>query len=169
MLTDVVDSNATCEDTIVAEKHLSALQDNIHTKGTNSYYYAHKVRHEADKIEWDGNIAPRLLSSHSRCASSDVVVETIKKYSWSDGKRRVRIYITLLQIEFHPTEQIAIDWTETTVTLNVKEYNGKTLRLSLELHDKICDVQMIRRGDRLTLNLEKGTSNTWSSLQKSFD
>jgi len=36
----------------VADTSASALEDNIATKGTNSYYFAHK--HKATGPKWDG-------------------------------------------------------------------------------------------------------------------
>lgn len=41
----------------------SALQDNIESKGKNSYYFAHA--HKANGPKWDGKPQPRLLAKHS--------------------------------------------------------------------------------------------------------
>ena len=40
----------------------SALEDNLHRKGKNAYYYAHGRKGFDASMEWDGNEAPRLLA-----------------------------------------------------------------------------------------------------------
>lgn len=57
--------------TIATDNELSALQDNIETKGKNSYYFAHA--HKANGPKWDGKPQPRLLSKHSTSSVSSNV------------------------------------------------------------------------------------------------
>lgn len=45
-------SNSTAPSTVADEGSVSALRDNIATKGKNAYYYAHS--HKADGPAWDG-------------------------------------------------------------------------------------------------------------------
>mmetsp|Transcript_30588 Transcript_30588/g.35664 ORF Transcript_30588/g.35664 Transcript_30588/m.35664 type:complete len:240 (+) Transcript_30588:141-860(+) len=56
---------------------VSALQDNIESKGKNAYYFAHA--HKATGPKWDGKPEPRLLAKHSSSGNdvtSNLVVDT---------------------------------------------------------------------------------------------
>jgi hypothetical protein len=87
-----------------AEKPLSALQENIESKGKHSYYFAHA--HKANGPKWDGKAEPKLLSldklsvvdqkslkkSHS---SFDYFKSSITSYAFADGEKSVKLFITM--------------------------------------------------------------------------
>ncbi|KAE8895424.1 hypothetical protein PF005_g4657 [Phytophthora fragariae] len=147
---------------------ISALQSNIKTKGTNSYYYAHKKREDVEIHEWDGKAAPRLLKTQSLAASTPAeVTETIVNYAWADGTKRVSVYLKLPGIGAQSEEDTHIDWTATSLTVKIKNYEGKTRLLSVpKLYDEISDVKTKRKEDQLVLQLVKAKEFGWHSLKK---
>jgi hypothetical protein len=89
-----------------AEKPLSALQENIESKGKHSYYFAHA--HKANGPKWDGKAEPKLLSldklsvdekslkkSHS---TFDYHKSNITSYAFADGEKSVKLFITMAGI-----------------------------------------------------------------------
>ncbi|OWZ03068.1 hypothetical protein PHMEG_00025267 [Phytophthora megakarya] len=147
---------------------ISALQSNIKTKGTNSYYYAHKKREDVEIHEWDGNAAPRLLKTQSMASSEAApVTEAITNYAWADGKKRVSVYLKLPGIGEHKEEDTHVDWTATSLSVQIQNYEGKTRLLSVaKLYDEISDVQTKRKEDQLVLHLVKAKDFSWHSLKK---
>jgi|UniRef100_K3X282 calcyclin binding protein len=144
----------------------SALHTNIKTKGQNSYYYAHKKRDDVEIHEWDGNAAPRLLKTQQINADDVEVVEVITNYAWADGKKKVSVYITLAGIGAHPEEYTVVDWSASTLSLKIKQYQGKTRVLVLKLYESISDVQTKRKENQLVLQLTKANELRWHSLKK---
>ncbi|KAI9921178.1 hypothetical protein PsorP6_000415 [Peronosclerospora sorghi] len=147
---------------------ISALQSNIKTKGTNSYYYAHKKRENVEIHEWDGNAAPRLLKKESLVASEPLqVTEAIANFAWADGKKRVSVYLKLPGIGAHSEDSTSIDWTATSLTVKINNYEGKTRVFVVpKLYDEITDVQTKRKEDQLVLQLVKAKEFSWFSLKK---
>lgn len=146
----------------------SALHSNIKTKGQNSYYYAHKKREDVEIHEWDGNAQPRLLKKRQvEVEAAPEPTEAITNYAWADGKKRVSVYVTLPEIGNHTEENTHIDWTATSVTLKVKNYQGKTRVLAIpKLYDEISDVKTKRKENQLVLQLVKAKELTWFNLKK---
>ncbi|KAL3667414.1 hypothetical protein V7S43_007640 [Phytophthora oleae] len=149
-------------------KEVSALQSNIKTKGTNSYYYAHKKREDVEVHEWDGKAAPRLLKTQSVPTSQTLeVTEAVTNYAWADGKKRVSVYLKLPGIGVHQEEDTHIDWTATSVSVKIKNYDGKTRAFVVaKLYDEISDVKTKRKEDQLVLQLVKAKEFSWHSLKK---
>ncbi|KAK1932506.1 Calcyclin-binding protein [Phytophthora citrophthora] len=149
-------------------QEVSALQSNIKTKGTNSYYYAHKKREDVEIHEWDGKAAPRLLKTQSVTTSqTEEVTEAVANYAWADGKKRVSVYLKLPGIGAHQEEDTHIDWTATSVSVKIKNYDGKTRAFVVaKLYDEISDVKTKRKEDQLVLQLVKAKEFSWHSLKK---
>ncbi|KAG3120471.1 hypothetical protein PI124_g6965 [Phytophthora idaei] len=147
---------------------ISALHSNIKTKGTNSYYYAHKKREDVEIHEWDGKVAPRLLKTQSLAASQPTeVTEAITNYAWADGKKRVSVYLKLPGIGAHKEEDTHIDWTATSLTVKITNYESKTRLLVMsKLYDEISDIITKRKEDQLVLQLVKAKEFSWVSLKK---
>jgi len=132
----------------------SALQDNIESKGKNSYYFAHA--HKATGPKWDGKVEPRLLVStnqtnHSTNSSEindhleksinlvdqlhlhqvkrnsfDFRNNTITKYSFLNEGMKIKVYIELIDVGKKCTnEDISFDWTESSFVLQVKNFNQR--------------------------------------------
>ena len=154
--------------TAAAVADLSALQSNIKHKGTNSYYYAHKKRENVEIHEWDGNAAPRLLKTQSLTSSDSAeAMETIASFAWADGKKRVSVYLNLPGIGSHSEEGTLIQWTASSLTVKIKNYEGKTrVFVVSKLNDEISDVTTKRKKDQLVLQLVKAKELSWPSLKK---
>ncbi|CAH0493950.1 unnamed protein product [Peronospora farinosa] len=153
----------------IAIADISALQSNIKNKGTNSYYYAHKKRENVEIHEWDGNAAPRLLKTQSLAISPESVevMETIASFAWADGKKHVSVYLNLPGIGSHSEEGTLIEWTASSLTVKIKNYEGKTrLFVVSKLNDEISDVKTKRKEDQLVLQLVKAKELSWHSLKK---
>jgi hypothetical protein len=118
-----------------ASASASALEDNITTKGKNSYYYAHG--HKATGPKWDGKAEPKALSREDLMAlsldptnnntSSGKVPSfmyhksNIKKYAFLDEEKVVKLYITLDGVGEQCTDSdIQLDWDD-----NWKYYSCK--------------------------------------------
>lgn len=82
------------------ESQLSALEENISKKGTNSYYYAHGKKIDGPK--WDGKEEPRLLATGTITSSSKASFVTLDTFSWLDDKKSVKIYV-----DFENSNEIA--------------------------------------------------------------
>lgn len=167
MATSVDEQQQQQQDVEMTENEsLSALQSNIHSKGQNSYYYAHKRREDVQVHEWDGKAAPRLLQK-TVIAESVEKVEPITQYAWSDSKKKVSLYVTLEGIGAHAEENTVVDWNGANLTLSIKHFEGKNRVLALKLTDDITDVKIKRKENQLVLLLAKAKEYTWHSLKKS--
>jgi hypothetical protein len=122
-----------------ASASASALEDNITTKGKNSYYYAHG--HKATGPKWDGKAEPKALSREDLMAlsldptnnntSSGKVPSfmyhksNIKKYAFLDEEKVVKLYITLDGVGEQCTDSdIQLDWDESSLSLVIKNYKN---------------------------------------------
>ncbi|KAL7528622.1 hypothetical protein ACHAXR_002541 [Thalassiosira sp. AJA248-18] len=132
-VTDDVDATA-------EELSKSALADNLTRKGKNAYYYAHA--HKATGPKWDGKIEPRLLgtSSSNLTASSSkdngsgvgdstasskaalMAKSNITNYAFLNEQTKVKIYVNLPGVGNCSDENIALDFTERSLCLTIKNY-----------------------------------------------
>ncbi|KAF1772806.1 HSP20-like chaperone [Phytophthora cactorum] len=143
----LVSNGNTAAEPTPSTDEISALHSNIKTKGTNSYYYAHKKREDVEIHEWDG--------------------KAITNYAWADGKKRVSVYLKLPGIGAHKEEDTHIDWTATSLTVKITNYEGKTRLLVMsKLYDEISDIITKRKEDQLVLQLVKAKEFSWVSLKK---
>ncbi len=120
----------------------SALQDNIESKGNNSYYFAHK--HKAKGPKWDGKAEPKslskadmkalslddpskLLQDSGKVMSFAYHKSNITSYAFLNEEKVVKLYITLEGIGEQCTdEDIKLDWNESSLSLCVKNYHTPT-------------------------------------------
>ena len=120
----------------------SALEDNIATKGNNSYYFAHK--HKANGPKWDGKAEPKslskedmkalslndptnLLKASGKALSFMYHKSNITSYAFLNEEKVVKLYITLEGIGEQCTDDdIQLDWDESSLSLVIKNYNKPT-------------------------------------------
>jgi hypothetical protein len=120
----------------------SALEDNIASKGRNSYYFAHK--HKANGPKWDGKAEPKslsqddmkalnledptkLLKESGKASSFAYHKSNITSYAFLNEEKHVKLYITLEGIGEQCTdEDIQLDWDESSFSLLVKNYKSST-------------------------------------------
>lgn len=146
---------------------LSALRANIAKKGSNSYYYAHGKK--VDGPVWDGQESPRLIAK--TVIAKDGFVKPILQmtdYSWSDGKKVVSIYVDYPNADQVDDENIAVDFTESSVTFSLtKPDENKIYKLIItDLHDKIINAIVKKKSDKFTITLQKENESSWYQLKK---
>jgi len=147
----------------------NALQHNIKTKGQNAYYYAHSK--SRDSVYNFGGEPQKLESTKIELKpESKIKIESIKNYSWSDGKKTVKIYIERDCIDGLSDEHIEILCEENSKSfcLTLKEEADKLhheLKLP-KLHDEVKKATYKKKdGNRLVISLYKGRESTWYQLQ----
>mmetsp|Transcript_17615 Transcript_17615/g.34651 ORF Transcript_17615/g.34651 Transcript_17615/m.34651 type:complete len:198 (+) Transcript_17615:101-694(+) len=148
----------------------NALQENIRRKGQNAYYYAHASSRETVKNY--GGEPPRIDPSQ---AVDEVPVKklknVIKRYSWADGKKTVKVYVPtddLLTGAEPSDDNVDLDWSETSLTINLKNMDdGKDYELMLpKLHSEISKVSHKCKPDSIVITLHKVTEISWYQLVK---
>eukprot|EP00536_Pseudo-nitzschia_multiseries_P002060 jgi/Psemu1/301196/fgenesh1_kg.27_\ len=155
----------------------SALEDNIATKGRNSYYFAHK--HKANGPKWDGKAEPKALSKEDmdalsledptkllhqsgKASSFAYHKSNITSYAFLNEEKHVKLYITLEGIGDRCTDDdIQLDWDELSFSLLIKNYNSNstsTENRSLSfgrLTAKISNAKYKLKTDKIILTLKK--------------
>ena len=158
------------ENTAAEEINKSALQDNIERKGKNAYYFAHARKATGPK--WDGKTEPKLLSrqesSHeSKKHAFDYSKSNISKYAFLDEGTSVKLYIDLEGVGDKCTDDdILLDWTPTTMSLVVKNYNkDEPLCLSFgKLTASIDNAACKKKKDKLIVILTKTQPGVWHTV-----
>lgn len=87
------------------------------------------------------------------------------------GRRRHRVYVTMVELESLPEEQILLEWNDTSMMLTVKLEEGKERVLWIKrLYDEIADASFRKRKDKVIVTLKKkeGKAHTWFDLRKAF-
>eukprot|EP00581_Thalassiosira_minuscula_P009266 CAMPEP_0183708256 /NCGR_PEP_ID=MMETSP0737-20130205/4625_1 /TAXON_ID=385413 /ORGANISM="Thalassiosira miniscula, Strain CCMP1093" /LENGTH=216 /DNA_ID=CAMNT_0025936099 /DNA_START=30 /DNA_END=677 /DNA_ORIENTATION=- len=156
---------STAEVDDVANQSESALRDNIAKKGKNAYYYAHA--HKATGPKWDGKIEPRLLStsssnlstsaSNSSVGGSAVIgisssttssaaakaalmaKSNITNYAFLNETTKVKIYVNLPGVGNCQEEDIALDFTERTLCLTIKNYVSAEAKEKADVEKMVVD------------------------------
>eukprot|EP01041_Mallomonas_annulata_P008126 gene8126-16680_t len=142
---------------------MSALQDSIRRKGSNSYYYAHGLK--ADGPKWDGNEVPRLLKTEI----SPVLVPTrpqvsFPSYAWADGRKSIKIYIELEPNLTVTIEDIILEWTETSIDLKVRAPSQDYVFSMAGLFGAINDATFCKKESKVTITATKVKEFSWYKL-----
>jgi len=168
----------------------SALQDNIATKGRNSYYFAHS--HKVNGPKWDGKAEPKslsredmealslddptkLLQQSGKASSFAYHKSNITSYAFLNEDKHVKLYITLEGIgEKCTDDDIVLDWDELSFSLVIKNY-GNTSDESSPPEDrslsfgrltaKISHAKYKLKTDKIILTLKKETPGVeWHTI-----
>lgn len=159
-------SSSSMSDNNIEDAEQSALRENIARKGTNSYYYAHGTK--IDGPVWDGKEEPKLL------AVSETVVEPRKQlfhqfesYSWSDGKKKVSIYIDFDNADQIDDEKIQLESTDS--SLHFKVLADKHFALQINpTHREFTSVTYKKKTDKFVLSIVKTEEDSsWTQLMRS--
>ncbi|GMI41468.1 hypothetical protein TeGR_g5696 [Tetraparma gracilis] len=146
----------------------SALADNIDRKGRNAYYYAHA--HKSDGPDWDGKEEPQLLKTESTPAAGVepvLVAKQITNYAWGDEDMKVKVYIDLPKIGELPKENITLDWTPTSFTLTIRDYEGGNLKLHYgRLFAEIENAKIKTKPEKILLTLFKTEETAWPCMNE---
>mmetsp|Transcript_11813 Transcript_11813/g.24971 ORF Transcript_11813/g.24971 Transcript_11813/m.24971 type:complete len:227 (+) Transcript_11813:184-864(+) len=132
-------ATASPDDTAESSASASALEDNIATKGNNSYYFAHK--HKANGPKWDGKAEPKslskddmealsledptkLLRQSGKKASFAYHESNITSYAFLNEDKVVKLYISMEGIgEQCSDEDVKLDWDESSLSLVIRNYH----------------------------------------------
>jgi len=149
------------------ETSKSALAENIDRKGRNAYYYAHS--HKADGPVWDQKEEPRLLRSESitadKGAAPAVVAAPITNYAWSDEDMKVKVYVDLPTIGELPKENITLDWSPSSFTLTVMDFNGGNLKLTYgKLFADVESVAFKQKPNKIIVIINKAEERPWPCM-----
>lgn len=193
------DTNNNETEKLEENENLSALRENIEKKGKNSYYYAHS--NPINAPQWDGKEAPRLLSrgnqvftnsdgseagsgpqvDNATISSIDLVtkfqelnkIEQITKYSFSDGKSKVSVYIEIEGCKDYEEDRFQLEHSENSFCFSILPEEASNIkcikRLNIpSLHDEIEEAIYKRKegSDRITISLKKKINVPWYNLKK---
>lgn len=152
---------------------MNALEANVRTKGTNSYYYAHA--NTCAKEQRDYGDGPRKLtveeveamggSNHSNSelnAKKKKKKARITNFAWADGKKSVSVYVNIEGVSEH---DISVEWEARRVVFTIAgEKEDRELVLD-KLHDDIRDARCKVKPSKVVLVLKKATADvSWYQL-----
>merc|ERR1719220_1674604 len=96
----------------------------------------------------------------------------ITNYGWSDGKKKVDIYVELPDIDAVKDEDLVVENEETSVKLTIKAIGSppKCRVLSISnLNADITEVKLARKPGKVVLKLMKKEVTSWYSLTQGGD
>ncbi|KAI9917306.1 hypothetical protein PsorP6_012945 [Peronosclerospora sorghi] len=113
-------------------------------RGEHSYYYMHE---------------------HTKTKDNETMVSS---YGWSDNKKSVSIYLTDNVVRDMKEEQLRLNWTTTSLSMNLLAAVGddnpaKSLEIS-QLFQEIASVSWTVSKETLTIVLTKAQEKPWTSL-----
>lgn len=164
------------------ERKLSALRDNIAAKGQYSYYYGHTK--DTPEIRAEREAALRLQREAEKNGGAPVLLTKVKverpkrsisQYSWSDGKKRVTVYIPteifggLPEDEEEFTSRTSVEHSAKSVEFLLTDDAGQRHLFSApKLYDEITKVvvKYAPEKQRISLVLHKKSAFTWANLQR---
>eukprot|EP00750_Incisomonas_marina_P001457 INCI11262.1.p2 GENE.INCI11262.1~~INCI11262.1.p2 ORF type:complete len:190 (+),score=44.72 INCI11262.1:363-932(+) len=163
------------------ERKLSALRDNIAAKGQYSYYYGHTK--DTPEIRAEREAALRIQQAAEKNGApvllTKVKVErpkrAISQYSWSDGKKRVTVYIPTEIFGGLPEDQEAflarasVEHSAKGVEFLLTDDAGQRHLFSApKLYDEITKavIKYAPEKQRISLVLHKKSAFTWANLQR---
>lgn len=144
---------------------LSALQDNIARNGTQSYYYAHKVRNTGE--------APAPLPVHEvlevAALAPTEVTEAIFTYQFLDDDKTIKVYIPLEGVAEATTDSsIQCSFQAKSMEVCIRDYKPqRVLKLAVkELGGEIKpeDCSFKRLPNKVVITLKKADSLRWTKL-----
>mmetsp|Transcript_85673 Transcript_85673/g.247387 ORF Transcript_85673/g.247387 Transcript_85673/m.247387 type:complete len:139 (-) Transcript_85673:128-544(-) len=113
------------------------------------------------KYQWDDSVKKR------GDADVDLQGEAITKYSWSDGKKVVSIYLELPGIDDVPDSALHLESDDREVLLVIPNLRGKRRKFTLaHLPTAIDSAKVARRKgkDTVVLKLHKKEERSWQHL-----
>eukprot|EP00931_Biecheleriopsis_adriatica_P035604 TRINITY_DN20504_c0_g1_i1.p1 TRINITY_DN20504_c0_g1~~TRINITY_DN20504_c0_g1_i1.p1 ORF type:complete len:304 (+),score=75.57 TRINITY_DN20504_c0_g1_i1:123-914(+) len=163
------------------DRHGSALQQNVESKGENAYYFAHNRKFEvppdAKVITGPGLItggAPMLIEAGAVTVDATEEERTVylKDYSWSDSTGKVKVYVPVPEGILPADGADAIVdtiFSSSQVDLTIKSRPRQKLKiekLNAELNTDSCSARVEAHKNRIVLQLAKKRETTWYSLTK---
>eukprot|EP00286_Rhodomonas_abbreviata_P025380 CAMPEP_0181297342 /NCGR_PEP_ID=MMETSP1101-20121128/5187_1 /TAXON_ID=46948 /ORGANISM="Rhodomonas abbreviata, Strain Caron Lab Isolate" /LENGTH=146 /DNA_ID=CAMNT_0023402269 /DNA_START=49 /DNA_END=486 /DNA_ORIENTATION=+ len=144
----------------VETKDQSALHDNIKSKGSNAYYYAHG--NTANGPIWDGNEQPRLLeTTDTPVAVSKPLAVSFDSFSWSDETKSVKVYIDWENANEISDEDISLVSETNSVEFNVMIGSKQHCLNLTSLGGDIVSATYKKKADKFLLTLKKAEETSW--------
>ena len=162
------------------ERKTSALRDNIKEKGQYSYYYGHTM--DTPEVRAEREAALRIQAAQAAGATEPVrtkiVVQKqktpISQYSWSDGKKRVTVYIPAENFDIPESQEefasrVTLEHTvksvQFTIVDNASQYHFFHVP---QLYDEITKAtfKYAPEKNRISLVLTKKSAFTWANLRR---
>merc|ERR1719203_2759888 len=122
-----------------------------------------------DKKEvYDGVVTGKYQWGDAAKPSVEISMgSAITKYGWSDGKKKVDIYVELPDIDAVKDEDLVIENDKSSVKLTIKAIGTppKCRVLSIPgLSEEISDVKVARKTGKVVLKLMKTEEKSWYTL-----
>jgi hypothetical protein len=153
-----------------ASEARSALEENILTKGTHSYYYAHKSNLGQGGDTKNFGTPPRLLSvSESKTEGNGRPLKIITDYAWADSGKKVKVYITIEGLVELTDESVELVHTKTSFKLSLNNLNDKDYVLDVpKLNDEIqkATFKLKQASNKIVVFLTKENDFSWYDLKK---
>jgi len=148
----------------------SALRASLREKGENSYYYAHDKAVPLPSSSTSPS-TPKLLQRSSPASPQQIRSKPIERYSFLDEGKKVKIYIELppeLQVS---EESVQLDWTSTSLRVEVGPASGSHLLRVSQLHATIeaCTLKVKPEKHMVILTLKKTGPEEWPRLAKEME
>eukprot|EP00746_Dinoflagellata_sp_MGD_P043484 gnl/MRDRNA2_/MRDRNA2_205605_c0_seq1.p1 gnl/MRDRNA2_/MRDRNA2_205605_c0~~gnl/MRDRNA2_/MRDRNA2_205605_c0_seq1.p1 ORF type:complete len:480 (+),score=99.34 gnl/MRDRNA2_/MRDRNA2_205605_c0_seq1:130-1440(+) len=116
----------------------------------------------AGKYQWDDR--PTIRNADAEMMTS----EKISKYSWSDGKNRVSIYIELDGLDEVAEDAFKADSGARQVSLTIESVNGRNYTFAMaRLLNEITGSKVVQKKGKnmVVLQLQKKEQKSWQHLQ----
>lgn len=167
-----------CQKLQEKQKALSALRDNIESKGANAYYHAHsrkfEIPEDAKIVSGPGLVTggpPVKLESEEQVVKEADRVINIKQYSWADCGAKVKVYVPMDELVDGDEQLVQASFEATSFIIDIaKTPLPKRLRLDklkAEIDAEGSKVKVEVAKKRLTVVLAKKRESTWYDLLKS--
>lgn len=143
------------------ETRRNKLKHNIKSKGQNSYYYAHSKNTVDIPRVVTTQTVPTPTAKPPEMAKT--LIQTVEKYSWSDGNKTVSIYIE------HPNPSTLappeITWTTTGISFKFVDENQQRRALVLDkLYEAIKSAEVKTKADKFVIVMHKENEAKWYKL-----
>lgn len=147
------------------EEKVSALRDNIQSKGSNAYYYAHgkKINGPA----WDGKEEPRLLAAGGERSSITKIPTTLTDYSWLDGEKSFKLYLDFENADSIDDSNISLETTDLSLRFTFSAPNGDYVFFIPDLEKEIESATFKKKTSKFMLIVKKKEEGDWSKLKSS--
>lgn len=115
----------------------------------------------------------RLDTCHSRSscmrtlATKARAVKEISQFSWADGKKNVKVYLTVEGLDSLSKDAVALSWTETSCIVSVRGSDTDHVLKLERLFDRLRKATCKRKSEhRLVLVLWKAQVSEWPKLRR---
>eukprot|EP00929_Paragymnodinium_shiwhaense_P036613 TRINITY_DN19595_c0_g1_i1.p1 TRINITY_DN19595_c0_g1~~TRINITY_DN19595_c0_g1_i1.p1 ORF type:complete len:211 (+),score=64.57 TRINITY_DN19595_c0_g1_i1:89-634(+) len=158
-------------------KELSALRDNIQSKGANAYYHAHgrhfEIPEDAKIVSGPGLVTggpPQKLEGEGDLLKEEDKILRIKQYSWADCGEKVKVYIPMEDLAEGDEERVSSTFEATGFCIELSRApltkRLKLDKLKAEIKAEECKVKVEVGKKRMTAILVKKRESTWYDLLK---